>query len=145
MTPQLQQAIRLLALSNLEIEGFIAEELERNPLLDAGSEEAPPLETVETPEREAGGEADEAPTVDRLVAEGDAQADAPLDLDYNDENIHQDSPSDSIGGMDGGLGLDAASRGSGEGLEYDSVASAQPSLAEYLLSQAGTSLSGADQ
>ena len=35
MTPQLQQAIKLLALSNLEIEGFLAEELERNPLLQA--------------------------------------------------------------------------------------------------------------
>ena len=32
MTPQLQQAIKLLALSSLEIESFIAEELERNPL-----------------------------------------------------------------------------------------------------------------
>ncbi|RYD26929.1 MAG: RNA polymerase sigma-54 factor, partial [Lysobacteraceae bacterium] len=36
MTPQLQQAIRLLALSNLEIEGFLAEEIERNPLLETG-------------------------------------------------------------------------------------------------------------
>ena len=35
MTPQLQQAIRLLALSNLEIEGVIAEEIERNPLLES--------------------------------------------------------------------------------------------------------------
>src|SRR5690606_34567981 len=35
MTPQLQQAIKLLALSNLEIETFIAEELDKNPLLDA--------------------------------------------------------------------------------------------------------------
>ena len=35
MTPQLQQAIRLLALSNLEVETFIAEEIERNPLLDS--------------------------------------------------------------------------------------------------------------
>lgn len=35
MTPQLQQAIRLLALSNLEIESFIAEELNSNPLLEA--------------------------------------------------------------------------------------------------------------
>ncbi len=35
MTPQLQQAIKLLALSNLEIETFIAEELEKNPLLEA--------------------------------------------------------------------------------------------------------------
>src|ERR687898_502050 len=42
MTPQLQQAIRLLALSNLEVESFIAEEIERNPLLDAGAgDEAP--------------------------------------------------------------------------------------------------------
>ena len=31
MTPQLQQAIKLLALSNLEIEGFIAEEIEKQP------------------------------------------------------------------------------------------------------------------
>jgi hypothetical protein len=44
MTPQLQQAIKLLALSNLEIEGFIAEEVERNPLLEAGAaEESPDL------------------------------------------------------------------------------------------------------
>ena len=34
MTPQLQQAIKLLALSNLEIETFIGEALEANPLLD---------------------------------------------------------------------------------------------------------------
>ena len=38
MTPQLQQAIRLLALSNLEVEAFIAEEVEKNPLLESGSE-----------------------------------------------------------------------------------------------------------
>lgn len=36
MTPQLQQAIKLLAASNLEIEAFIAEALEANPLLEAG-------------------------------------------------------------------------------------------------------------
>ncbi len=48
MTPQLQQAIKLLALSNLEIESFLAEAVEANPLLDIGetrreeSEEGPP-------------------------------------------------------------------------------------------------------
>jgi len=36
MTPQLQQAIKLLALSNLEIETFLGEALENNPLLEAG-------------------------------------------------------------------------------------------------------------
>ena len=33
MTPQLQQAIKLLAASNLEIESFIGDALESNPLL----------------------------------------------------------------------------------------------------------------
>jgi RNA polymerase sigma-54 factor len=41
MTPQLQQAIKLLQLSNLELASFVEAELERNPLLDhADSEEA---------------------------------------------------------------------------------------------------------
>ena len=46
MTPQLQQAIKLLALSNLEIETFIAEELEKNPLLEA---ERGPADDAEAP------------------------------------------------------------------------------------------------
>jgi RNA polymerase sigma-54 factor len=50
MTPQLQQAIRLLALSNLEVETFIAEEIERNPLLDsAGPEDDGPTLEREAP------------------------------------------------------------------------------------------------
>jgi RNA polymerase sigma-54 factor len=36
MTPQLQQAIKLLALSNLEIEAFLGDALDNNPLLEAG-------------------------------------------------------------------------------------------------------------
>ena len=35
MTPQLRQAIKLLASTNLEAMAFVAEELERNPLLDS--------------------------------------------------------------------------------------------------------------
>ncbi len=34
MTPQLQQAIKLLQMSNLELAGFIAAEVEKNPLLE---------------------------------------------------------------------------------------------------------------
>ena len=34
MTPQLQQAIKLLQFSNIEVGAFIEEELERNPLLE---------------------------------------------------------------------------------------------------------------
>ena len=34
MTPQLQQAIKLLQLSNVELQEFVEGELERNPLLE---------------------------------------------------------------------------------------------------------------
>lgn len=40
MTPQLQQAIKLLQLSNLELSRYVEEELERNPLLEAVEEVA---------------------------------------------------------------------------------------------------------
>ena len=41
MTPQLQQAIKLLQLSNIELAEFVAEEIERNPLLERGDNAAP--------------------------------------------------------------------------------------------------------
>ena len=41
MTPQLQQAIRLLQLSNLELSAFVETELERNPLLERDAETPP--------------------------------------------------------------------------------------------------------
>src|SRR5262249_3944652 len=53
MTPQLQQAIKLLQLSNIELAEFVEAELERNPLLErqeneAGGERDKPAETSET-------------------------------------------------------------------------------------------------
>lgn len=39
MTPQLQQAIKLLQLSNMELAQYVEEELERNPLLERGESE----------------------------------------------------------------------------------------------------------
>ncbi len=38
MTPQLQQSVKLLQLSNLELNSFLATELERNPLLEQADE-----------------------------------------------------------------------------------------------------------
>jgi RNA polymerase sigma-54 factor len=134
MTPQLQQAIRLLALSNLEVESFIAEEIERNPLLDTGGGEDGPA--AEAPAAEAPAEALEA---DALGA-----GEAPLDLDLNDENIHQDSAADRA--LDGGLGMAGLSGGGwdGDGPDFDAFAAEGASLHEHLLAQAGERLSGAD-
>ncbi len=144
MTPQLQQAIRLLALSNLEVETFIAEELEKNPLLDTGGGDGEPApEPVEPP-----AERDEPATVDELVMTGDGIADAPLDMDLNSEDFHQDSAADAGMGLDGGLGLSGASgagAGAGEdGPDFDSFEADSVSLHDHLRHQAGELLSGAD-
>jgi RNA polymerase sigma-54 factor len=79
MTPQLQQAIRLLAASNLEIETFIADALEANPLLDAGGL------SREAPASDDGGDGIAVPgpddvTADALIAQGHGEAEGPLDL-----------------------------------------------------------------
>jgi RNA polymerase sigma-54 factor len=146
MTPQLQQAIRLLALSNLEIESFIAEELEKNPLLEAGAEEGPPeTPPADATESDGGGEADEPPTADRLIETGDALDDSPLDVNYDAETFHHDSAADSARGMDGGLSLDgaAASGHTEDGTDFfETVAAAETTLHDHLLAQAGACLSG---
>ena len=110
MTPQLQQAIRLLALSNLEVEGFIAEEIEKNPLLDSSA----PEDDGPTQEREAEAPLrDEPASADELVISGGG-ADESLDVDFATESFHHDSAADSAGGgMDGALGLNGASGGAG--------------------------------
>jgi RNA polymerase sigma-54 factor len=143
MTPQLQQAIRLLALSNLEVEGFIAEEIERNPLLDSGGgDQEAEREIVEPSGPE---EPREPATVDELVLGGGGLADAPLDIDHDNENLHQDSAADR--GLDGGLGLEGiggGGGGEGEGTDFDSFEAGQLSLQDHLMRQAGEVLSGTD-
>lgn len=42
MTPQLQQAIKLLQMSNQELSEFVAQEIEQNPLLERGDEASDP-------------------------------------------------------------------------------------------------------
>ena len=45
MTPQLQQAIKLLQLSNLDLAEYIERELEKNPMLDVDEDDRPEPET----------------------------------------------------------------------------------------------------
>jgi RNA polymerase sigma-54 factor len=59
MTPQLMQAIKLLQLSNLDLNAFVEEELERNPLLERASDSGePPVPGEPTPERAEFSDAD---------------------------------------------------------------------------------------
>ena len=48
ITPQLQQAIKLLQLSNIELEAFVEAELEKNPLLQRDEREHEPEEIPAT-------------------------------------------------------------------------------------------------
>lgn len=87
MTPQLRQAIKLLQLSNLDLAAYVAEELERNPLLErdegaeAGRERLPADERVAPPSVDADAatlfdsEALPAPDAAPLDAEGADGAD----------------------------------------------------------------------
>ncbi len=125
MTPQLQQAIKLLALSNLEIEAFIGEALENNPLLDAGDV---------TRERENGDGAPDGDTPgdgatsDELMMAGAGEADSPLDIDPDSLDRDRDTGDWSANHVMGGGedGPDISERGE-----------AAPSLADHLEAQIG--------
>ena len=124
MTPQLQQAIGLLALSNVEIEAAGAEEVDRNPLLAfEGEEGSAPGQARMT---------EDAPGADVLIVAGAGAADAPLDADWDAETFHHDCAADS-----GGAAPD-------EAFDFERVACAEGSLCEHLMAQAGLVLGGAD-
>ena len=77
ITPQLQQAIKLLQLSNLELEAFVDAELERNPLLQRDDREAEA--EPDAPARDVGSyDADQAPQA-AVAADLDAPAEALYD------------------------------------------------------------------
>ena len=72
ITPQLQQAIKLLQLSNMELEAFVEAELERNPLLARDESDGP---------AEAGPDAAE-PVAGEAAADSEARAE--LDTAYDE-------------------------------------------------------------
>jgi len=149
MTPQLQQAIRLLALSNLEIEGFIAGELEKNPLLEAGAPEPETVSIDSAPAEEAFAPLAAEAGADRLIAQGMGAADNPLDVDHGAETYIDEGPGERMAerGAMSGLGGDMGASGAGfgeDGPDFDSFAAPDEGLHEHLMGQARARLSGID-
>jgi RNA polymerase sigma-54 factor len=96
LTPQLTQAIKLLQLSNLELEAFIAEELSKNPLLEGGSEDDEGAPEPAAAEFEGDGfDAPDDPGADDLIT-GVAEGEQPLDMDWEREALETDSYSDVV-------------------------------------------------
>jgi len=124
LTPQLRQAIQLLQLSNLELDAFLAEELSKNPLLEARPEEPDEQPAGDFIADDAeGDEAPEDPGADDLIM-GQAADDRPLDVDWQSEALETDSVNDVV-----------TSGTSDEAFDFDRVQYAATSLAEHLQDQ----------
>lgn len=141
MTPQLQQAIKLLQMSNMELGAFVEEELEKNPLLQRDeSDNTPMQEAVDAPqgdEAPSGNEESGASGLEdiNLSNESHSGSDS-IDADV-DNQWSSDTPGDQT--LAGSGGLDTTSYG-GAGGESDSFdweqnLSAGISLRDHLLEQ----------
>jgi len=142
MTPQLQQAIKLLELSNQELAAYVEREIEQNPLLERDDAGDPGGGT------EADGAEAAAPASDPLDASDFAttstmsdDADSPLDTDYdnlwtNDASDGDSAPSFLAAGA--GRGPDADGNEGGGSLEQ--TLSRAISLREHLLEQLAVDL-----
>jgi RNA polymerase sigma-54 factor len=125
MTQQLQQAIKLLALSNLEIEAVIAEELAKNPLLEARPGEGLTGEAVIVRQDQEFGDEPADPTgSDELIAKLGGADDSPVDIDWREAALEVDSFSDVGGGS-----------GSDDAFDFDRLEGGEAGLAEHLLAQ----------
>ncbi len=127
MTPQLQQAIKLLALSNLEIEAFIGEALDANPLLEIGEAAG---DAPGEPEPEARRTTLESSPADQLIAEGRAADDRPLDIDRAALDTDRDTG-------DGEWGSGERYAVGEAGPDIDEHGAGDLSLAEHLHAQLG--------
>ncbi len=137
ITPQLQQAIKLLQLSNLEIEAYVEAELERNPLLQRDeSDNETQAEPVEN-----------APEGRELELSGDDAGSAREAVDAREDDLYGDaSPADRAAdaasdGAEAGGAIDWSRAGKGGSLEADGdiferLSSREKTLTEHLTEQA---------
>ena len=121
MTPQLQQAIKLLQLSRMELMDVVREELEENPVLEEGqeaSDEKNPAEeelNAETPDEQA----------QETVQEVEGDRDGMADIDWKTY-----LESYSLGGTTADSYEDDEDRPS-----YENLLTKKPSLSDHLLWQ----------
>lgn len=162
MTPQLQQAIKLLQLSNLDLAEYVEQEMERNPLLEPGTDEAPaasepPTDAPADPAAETLGDdtsatdgdgpvADEPPTQELALSDDGAPPTTESDLDTDLSNVYADEsaadaaadkPADTAPGpTDSNWQSTRAGGAGGDGdFGIDMAASREPTLAEHLAEQ----------
>jgi len=154
MTPQLQQAIKLLQLSNMELATFVDGELERNPLLERAETDEPngadddrPLENGEAKKdsgsesgSDAGGETgtDSGDSDDWVDLETGNDTGRTDDLDADPQDMFPDSESFIPGALtdSGWTGLSQGPRAeSDEGSNLEAYVAEQKTLRDHLCDQ----------
>ncbi|MDP6344622.1 MAG: RNA polymerase factor sigma-54, partial [Alphaproteobacteria bacterium] len=168
MTPQLQQAIRLLQLSNLELDQYVEEELERNPMLEraepeggeSGEAEAPAV--ADDDAAASDGISDDGLAGDPAATELDGAtppdggdlgaAEGPLDTAYENDYTN-DSAADGGATDDGAAATDGYElgdwasagqgngNGNGAGVSLEQVLTSEVTLKEHLRGQMSMLLS----
>jgi RNA polymerase sigma-54 factor len=132
MTPQLQQAIKMLQLSNLELTQFVDAEIQQNPLLERRE---PALEETPLTNGATVAEPPSSTTLEQAIG-GEFTAEAA-------EQWHATSGGEGDGSID--LGAEPHSwsgRGTGlSGFGIEHTATRLPTLREHLLEQIGTDFS----
>ena len=136
ITPQLQQAIKLLQLSNLELEVFVEQELEKNPLL---ARDEPQAEAAEPSDDVSG---------DDTYSMTDMPGRAEAELDARPDDVHDCAPGDYATGdaaasqpaADVGGTVDWSKAGNGGGGDMDSdglegVLTREVTLTDHLTEQ----------
>ena len=147
MTPQLQQAIKLLQMSTYELQSFVESELERNPLLERDEASDGPIETPEQPQDQSSASTeadftstigDDAATTQKLETmdtdlanvyadEAKADVDAGLSMQRNDSSWS--SLKSSSGSFDG------------QAFDLEATLSEEQTLADHLTEQLNLAIS----
>jgi RNA polymerase sigma-54 factor len=93
MTPQLQQAIKLLQLSNVELQDYVEAEIERNPLLTRGEGEGGP-EAPESAERVSD------KREEMRLDEASGASEASRELDASSDDVYETESASDGGGQE---------------------------------------------
>ncbi|HJV40828.1 RNA polymerase factor sigma-54 [Caulobacter sp.] len=132
ITPQLQQAIKLLQLSNIELDAFVEAELERNPLLQRDEGEQEPVGEVEV-ERDA--------SLTHVDAVADTTAGREMDAPTEDVSPGERATGDGVdqGAEHAGGQIDWSRAGTGGSFEgddgYERALADTPTLSAHLRGQ----------
>ncbi len=129
MTPQLQQAIKLLQLSNLELAEYVEQELEKNPMLERDEEDHRDRDDGPSESADPPPSADETESLESI----DFDAIQPAEIEDDARDVDYDNLYSDDGSADGGLvAPQFADAGLGSG-GFDTLA---PDLEETLSQKA---------